>query len=102
MGDNNNHDRPPMLKAGVRPALPIVGQPFEIKGWFLTLMVACRCGANEPCLMAGQIGAVTMCPACRRVFVLKSINVNAGGQVEFQLQLAIVATDTPPGRPQPW
>ena len=105
MGENNNNNHPagrwPMLKASASQLnVPIIGQPFDLKGWYVSVMLMCRCGANEPTLLVGQFGAATMCPACKRVFILKSLRTNALGQMEFQLQLRVAepvpAGDAPP------
>lgn len=57
----------------------IVGQPFTMKAWFLSLLVTCNCSDRpEPVLIVGQSGATSgPCPLCGRHFVLQAVSASA-------------------------
>lgn len=62
-------------------AVPILNQPFTIKGWFLTLSILCQCG--EPVMLVGQPGAGSKC-ACGRTLVFHGIR-ETQGQIGFAI-----------------
>lgn len=84
---SGTNGRPP-LAFPAAPAIPIVGQPFTIKQWFVQLVGTCNCSPRpEPVLIIGQVGAASApCPLCGRVFVLQGVK---GGATEGQLHLSI-------------
>lgn len=92
MAHDNGHGQPLAFKEGV----PIIGQAFTIKNWFLTVMGVCNCGHPEPVLIAGQFGSgVGQCPACHRIWAIKDLRHDvARGRIE--IDLGIVPT---PGQP---
>lgn len=85
MSENNGKPLPFRPPAGV----PIIGQPFALKTWNVSVVVACQCPAKEPVFLVAP-GAVNKCPACGRGFVLQGMNVN-NGQIGFAIGL--VATE---------
>ena len=56
--------------------VPIIGQPFVMKGWFPTVHIVCACEAKEPVLLVGD--AVGVCPACHRGFVIQVKKLEMG------------------------
>lgn len=50
-----------------KPAIPIIGQPFQIKGWFSTVLIVCNCPAKESIVIPQA--AAARCPSCGRVFL---------------------------------
>lgn len=54
------------------PAIPIVGQPCTVVAWFPTLNLVCNCEAKQPLLVVG-FGNLTVCPACKRGFMLQAV-----------------------------
>lgn len=75
--------------SGIGPSVPIIGQPFSIHGWFVTVVLQCKCGQREPVLVAGKIGAQGQCPACQRVFIIQAVASRPNGQLEFSIAMAV-------------
>jgi hypothetical protein len=77
-------------------ALPIVGQPFTLKDWFLQLLVTCNCSSRpEPLLIIGQVGATSTCSACGRHFVLQAIVPDAAGQLQLSIGMSAPSQGEP-------
>jgi len=76
-------------------AVPIVGQPFTLKGWWMQLLVTCNCSARpEPLLIIGQAGAASpACPSCGRQIVLQGLKADAAGQLQFQIGATVPTPD---------
>jgi hypothetical protein len=93
MSQNGNGSRPPIPFGAPSQAIPIVGQTFELKTWFLQLLVMCRCQSPQPVLLIGQPGSAGgRCAACRRVYQLQSISIDpASGQPQFGIASGYVA-----------
>lgn len=74
--------RPPAPKNDI----PIIGQPFKVKGGFPTVLLQCTCDAKEPVmLIGGQPGA---CAACGRMFVVASFAFDRqSGQIQVNVGL---------------
>jgi len=67
--------------------VPIIGQPFTLKGGFSTTLVQCECEAKVPVLVIGAGPGV--CAACRRTFVvLKFAFDGQTGQIQANVALA--------------
>lgn len=99
MGHNGNGRGPFAPLRAIQPAssaqgVPLVGQPVAIKHWFVVVNVMCNCGAHEPVLVAGKIGAAAMCPACRRVVVVAGFRSN-GQNIDFDFQFGMAAPEQP-------
>ncbi len=72
--------------------LPIIGLPYAIKGWFLTLNLVCNCDAKEPIMVVGSLGAVAKCPACNRVFQVQGAQSDAANnRMSFQIAVGMAA-----------
>lgn len=66
----------------------LVGQPFKLQTWFVTILVRCTCQPENaaPLLIVGQPGsAMGSCPACGRRFALQGIQTAPDGQAVFQI-----------------
>lgn len=81
---SHGHSHPAAPMAG--PGVPILGQPFVLKGWFPTIQLVCNCGAHEPVLIVGGPGSAGHCPACKKAFVYQGLQMDP---VTQQLQLNI-------------
>ena len=75
--------------------VPLVGQPFMVKGWFPTVQIVCACDAHEPVLCVGV--APSACPACGRVFQVQDIVFHAKtDQMQISLAVAPAPLETRP------
>lgn len=63
------------------PQVPIVGQPFTLKNYFVTVQIVCNCVGKEPVLLAAHTPG--QCPACHRVFQLQGLKPDPTGQLQF-------------------
>ena len=93
MGQNGNGYRGP-FPAGLPGGVPIVGQPFELKTWLVTLVGKCQCG--EPVLIAGQVGANGQCPSCRRIVIVRGFR-SSGQRVDWDLAIGTMPAAPPAG-----
>ena len=74
--------------------VPIVGRPFTVNSGFPTALITCGCDAKTPVLLVGVVPSV--CPACRRVFVVQKFAFDGEtGSVQVSLRLGQMA-DAPP------
>ena len=70
--------------------IPILGQPFTMKTFFVTVQIVCNCEAKEPVLLVAN--GVGTCPGCRRQYQLQQVK-------GLQLGIALVGqaeTEPPP------
>lgn len=67
--------------------VPIVGQPFTLKNWFMTLLLTCNCSPlKEPLLVVGAVGAMSPpCPHCGRQLVLSGLKADPAGQLQISI-----------------
>lgn len=73
--------------------IPIIGQPFALKGWVPTVMITCNCEAKEPVLIVGVMQPA-QCPACKRGFVVGAIQYNGQtGQNEVGIATVVLAQE---------
>lgn len=70
--------------------VPIVGQPFTMKGFFITVQVVCNCPDKEPVLLVGS--GIGKCPACERMFQLQGVQPGPKG---LQFQIGMVTETNP-------
>lgn len=70
-----------------KPALPIVGQPFTLKSWFLTISIVCNCEAKEPVLLIGN--AIGTCQACGRRWQQQGMKAAPNGEIAFAIGFVI-------------
>lgn len=78
---------------GPRPDVPIVGLPFELQGWFVQILLMCKCEQPKPVLLIGQAGsAAGLCPGCGKTYTLLSIGVNPAGQPAFNVGVSTSAS----------
>jgi hypothetical protein len=81
--NNNSPFRPFQKPAG---DIPIIGQPFKVKGGFCTVMVQCTCQAAEPVLLLG--GSPAKCTACGRTFITHTFGFDLQtGQINVNIAL---------------
>lgn len=64
----------PMPPVNGSPAVPIIGQPFQMKGFVGVATIECQCEAKTIIMLSG--GAVR-CNACGRGYALQLKNVEA-------------------------
>ena len=75
----------------VFPAVPIVGQPFEILGWSLIIPVRCKCAQSGVVLLhvkqtqLGRSADVGICPSCAQAMHIQTVSMDAAGHMEFAL-----------------
>jgi hypothetical protein len=107
MGENNNGNRPTFgrhlqeIAAGARQDVPIVGLPFVLEGWFVQLLLTCKCDHPKPVLIVGQPGAAAgQCTSCGKVYSLLSIGLNPAGQPAFNVAMS-PAPSSPGATPSP-
>jgi hypothetical protein len=81
-GNNGNGKAGDLLEFGNRRDVPIIGQPFTIKGWLPTVLIVCNCEGKEPLLI--QRSSPTVCPTCKRTFTVAQVV----GQVNFGIGVA--------------
>lgn len=79
MANDNGHK--PALAFKAPNNLPIVGQPFTIKGWFPTVMLVCNCEGKEPVMVPR--GAAAQCPACKKLYTIQQLAFTPDGNVNF-------------------
>lgn len=77
--NGNGHGGPLQFKSPNE--IPIVGQPFTIKGWFPTVLLVCNCEGKEPVMLPRGGGA--QCPSCKKVFTIQSVQFSPDGNVGF-------------------
>jgi len=83
----NGHPGPALVP---RPGVPLVGQPFSIDAWFMTVQIKCYCGAHHSVLVVGRIGAAAACPACGRLFQLRGLTSDTSGNLQIQIAMGTV------------
>lgn len=65
-------------------AVPIIGQPVELRAWFFQLLLVCKC-SNTPLLMIGSPGQANItCPECKKTYRLD-------GPQHVDLQISVQA-----------
>ena len=88
--------RSPFHSFKPKNGVPIIGQPFTVKGGFPTTLLQCQCEAHEPVMLIG--GSPGQCSACHRTFVCASFSFNAQtGQIQVQVGLV----NQPAPEPEP-
>lgn len=71
-------------------AMPTVGAPYELRGWFPTILIVCGCGAKEPIMIVGQ-KQIGQCKACKRAYQLQSLAFDAAtNKTAMNLAIGIV------------
>lgn len=76
--------------------VPIVGQPFTLKNFFVTVQIVCNCAGKEPILLVGP--AIGTCPACRRQFQFQGLRTEQG-QLQFMIALVANTAEHKPAPP---
>ena len=77
--------------------IPIVGQPFKLKGWFPTVLITCLCQPHgEPVMLVGT--APGQCPQCQRAYVVGQVNYDATTN-HLQIGIGLVRPPEPAGVP---
>jgi hypothetical protein len=79
MASNGNGHGP--LTFNKKQAVPIVGQPFSINGWFPTVLLTCHCEAKAPVMIPR--GAAAQCPGCKKLYTIQQIAFTPDGNVNF-------------------
>ena len=85
MSDHNNGHRRGGPAIPFPAGVPIIGQPFTLKNFFVTVQIVCNCEAKEPVLLVGN--SISQCPGCRRAFQMQEIQANPGGGLQFMIGL---------------
>lgn len=85
---HGNGAKSPIPFPGAPNDIPIVGQPYKLKGVMPQALLQCSCDAKEPVLLIGM-GAQGQCPSCRRAFVLSEVHGVAGGQVSASIAVGV-------------
>ncbi len=80
-----------------RADVPIVGQPFQVKGWSSTVLITCQCVPHgEPVMLVGQ--APGQCPRCQRAFVVVAVTFDAATN-KLQVGVGLVQQQAPAAAP---
>src|SRR5262245_21921683 len=93
--DNGNGNRDPLQFP--KASLPIVGQPFTMKAWLLTVSIVCNCDAKEPVLLVGQL--VAQCRACGRQFQHQGLRAGPNGEVSHAIGIISTANEQTGAQP---
>jgi hypothetical protein len=64
----------------------LVGTPFLLKAWSLTVAIECQCADRPTLLIAGHVGDQSRC-ACGRPYRLTGLRVLADGQLGFAIEV---------------
>lgn len=80
---NGHNGHTPALAFKPSTGIPIIGQPFTIKGWFPTVLLICNCGKGEAVMVPK--GGAAACPACSRVFTIQAVQ----GNVQFGIGIMV-------------
>lgn len=88
MGHDTNGSKPPMPFAPPTGQIPIIGQPYQLRGIVPQVLLRCTCDGKEPLLLIG-IGATAKCPACERLFVLEKMVAVKGGEMSAEIGVGI-------------
>jgi hypothetical protein len=92
----DNGQKPLLFKG---PNVPIVGQPFAIRGWFPTVLLQCNCSAAHEAIMIPR-GAAGQCPACKKVYAIQQVVMTPDGQITFGIGIMVADAD-PADVPKP-
>lgn len=76
MSDHNGNGHKRALAFSPPKGIPLVGQPFTIKGWFPTVLLTCNCEGKEPVMIPR--GGAAQCPACKNIYTIRQIQAPAG------------------------
>ena len=94
-GANNGRKPPAPIPGG---ALPIIGQPFEIKGWQFTALLVCKCdGTQHPLLVTN--GNFVRCRACGKAYTIQACQFTAGQPPAFNIGVVAKPEDGKPAEP---
>lgn len=78
--------------------IPIIGQPFQVKGGFPTVSLQCGCAGRDAVLLVGSSPA--QCASCKRAFVIASFAFNAQtGQIQVNIGLVQQQQEQPTPEP---
>ncbi len=70
-------------------AVPLVGQPFALKGFFPTAVIQCNCEPNGEIITLVANGA-TGCPRCKKVYTIGLVNWRQDQPQAAQIGIGIV------------
>lgn len=79
MSHDNGHK--PTLACKAPNTIPIIGQPFTVRGWFPTVLLVCNCDAHEPVMIPR--GAAAQCPGCKKLYTIQQLAFTPEGNVNF-------------------
>lgn len=79
-----NGTRPPAFPADT----PIIGQPYEIKGWQFTALLICRCETGPSPLLVPSHGFVK-CRGCGKSYTILGVSQTPGQAPAFNIGVAI-------------
>lgn len=71
--------------------VPIVGQPFEVVGFLVSVVVLCRCEGRRSLLVTSN--QVTQCPACKKGYVVHAVNWQKDQPPAFRLAIVVPEED---------
>lgn len=87
---HGNGDKPPIpFPAAAAAGIPILGLPFTLEGWFIQILITCKCETPKPVLLIGQPGSAGgLCPACKQGYLLQTIGIDPRtGKPHFQIAM---------------
>ena len=93
--NDNGHGGKPPLPFRAPAGVPIIGQPFTVKGGYATALIQCQCEAREPVLLLGN--APAFCAGCHRGFIIVGFSFDARvGQIQVNVGLVQGQPSVPP------
>lgn len=84
-GNGNKGQKPIVLPGGQH--VPIIGQPFDIKGFQVTVALVCKCDGAHTILVTSS--GLSQCPACKKAYSVAGLQYQAGKPPHFNMAIAM-------------
>ena len=81
----NGHKRTAPATADV----PIIGQPFEVQGCQVTVLLVCKCDPQRPrALLITNTGAM-QCKGCGKAYTVHGLSIGGGKPPQFNIGVIV-------------
>ena len=80
------NQKPPTGDANI----PIVGQAYQIRDWYPTVLLVCNCQPENKAMMILARGP-GQCPLCKQIYTLQGISILPNGAVQFAMAIGTPA-----------
>ena len=87
------------LEFGVPNQIPIIGQPFELVGWYATALLRCHCRPDKPPVVIPE-GAAGVCPSCHQQYLIVGKIVHPTQGFALQIGMARPEQAAPSSAPE--